>query len=161
MRFNHLVTAATLLSGFTALALAADAPQIRLTPDEVEKQASHDAGAGTSGIAGIKTTVLIGDPAKAGLYTIRLSIPAHTRIPAHSHRDTRAAVVAAGTWYFGYGKVASDGAKKALPPGSFYDEPGGTAHFAETRDEAVIVFITGYGPTDTVYVDAANDPRKP
>jgi hypothetical protein len=46
-----------------------------------------------------------------------------------------------------------------LPPGSFYTEPAGVAHFALTRAEPVVVYITGFGPTNTVYLNAANDPR--
>jgi hypothetical protein len=46
-----------------------------------------------------------------------------------------------------------------LPSGSFYTEPGGVAHFAMTKAESVVVYITGFGPTDTLYVNAANDPR--
>jgi hypothetical protein len=60
-----------------------------------------------------------------GPYTIRLSIPANTRIQAHTHRDNRSAVVVAGVWYFGYGRVADAAEEKALPAGSFYTEPGG------------------------------------
>jgi hypothetical protein len=30
-----------------------------------------------------------------------------------------------------------------------------------TRDEAATVYITGFGPTDTHYVDATADPRRP
>ena len=104
-------------------------------------------------------TILEGDPAKAGIYTIRLSIPANTVIAAHTHRDNRAAVVMSGTWYFGYGKSASEALTKPLAPGSFYTEPGGVAHFALTKSQPVVVFITGYGPSDTIYVNAANDPR--
>jgi hypothetical protein len=29
------------------------------------------------------------------------------------------------------------------------------------RDEPVTVYITGFGPTDTHYIDAAADPRRP
>ena len=36
--------------------------------------------------------------------------------------------------------------------------PGGVAHFALTKAEPVVVDITGFGPTNTVYVNAANDP---
>jgi hypothetical protein len=43
-----------------------------------------------------------------------------------------------------------------LGRGSFYTEPANTAHFAFTRDKAATVFITGVGPTDTQYVDAAD-----
>jgi hypothetical protein len=48
-----------------------------------------------------------------------------------------------------------------LPPGSVYAEPGTRVHphFAQTRDEPVIVHLVGIGPTDTVYVDAANQPK--
>ena len=73
---------------------------------------AHDSGAGTSGVAGIRTAV----------------------------------------WYFGYGPAASPTAEKALPAGSFYTEPGGVAHFAETKADPVVVYITGNGPTDTIYV---------
>jgi quercetin dioxygenase-like cupin family protein len=140
-------------------AQAAAVDQIRLTPGAIADKEAVGAGAGTSGVAGIHTTVLLGDPTKPGLYTIRLSIPANTSIQAHTHRDNRSAMVMSGTWYFGYGSVANAAATKPLPPGSFYTEPGGVAHFALTRAETVVVYITGFGPTDTVYLNTANDPR--
>jgi uncharacterized RmlC-like cupin family protein len=146
-----------LLASVIAVA-AQDTPQKRLTPAEMNAMAQTGGGAGTSGVAGIQTTVLSGNPATAGLYTLRLSLPPNTRIEAHSHRDTRTAVVVSGTWYFGYGPRHQEAALKALPPGSFYTEPGGQPHFAQTRGEGVVIFITGYGPTDTVYIDPANAP---
>jgi quercetin dioxygenase-like cupin family protein len=84
-----------------------------------------------------------------GPYTIRLSIPANTRIQAHTHRDNRSAVVVAGVWYFGYGRVTDAATEKALPAGSFYTEPGGVVHFAETKADPVL--------TDTRYVQDAAD----
>ena len=142
-----------------SVAQAAAVDQLRLTAGEIAAKEAGGAGAGTSGVAGIQTTVLLGDPTKPGLYTIRLSIPANTTIQAHTHRDDRSAIVMSGTWYFGYGSVANAAATKPLPPGSFYSEPGGVAHFALTRAEPVVVYITGFGPTNTVYLNAANDPR--
>lgn len=65
-----------------------------------------------------------------------------------------------GTWYFGYGGVADETPTKPLPAGSFYTEPGGVAHFALTKTEPMVVSITGIVPTDTVYLNEANDPRK-
>ena len=41
---------------------------------------------------------------------------------------------------------------KALPPGSVYTEPAGQAHFSQTGDEAVVILVTGYGPSDTKFV---------
>jgi uncharacterized RmlC-like cupin family protein len=127
-------------------------PELRLSPDEVDAMHAHEGGSGTSGVAGIRTTIVAGDPAKAGPYTIRLTIPPNTRIQAHTHRDNRSAVVVSGMWYYGYGPTAKVDAERALPAGSFYTEPAGVAHFAETKAEAAEVYITGDGPTDTRYV---------
>ena len=88
----------------------------------------------------------------AGLYTILLYVPAKTRVPAHTHRDDRVATVVSGTWYFGYGDAFDSAALKALPAGSYYTEPPRRAHFAETRDEPVIVQISGVGPSDTEFI---------
>jgi len=136
------------------VAFAAGGPkkaETRLTPSDISGIVQTGPGAGSSGVEGIRTVVLNGDPTKAGLYTIRLSIPANTRIEAHTHRDARSATVVSGTWYFGYGSAFDAAALRALPAGSFYTEPADVLHFAQTRDEPVTVFITGVGPTDTVY----------
>jgi quercetin dioxygenase-like cupin family protein len=143
-----------------ALAIAQAPGELRLTSAEVAARAQSAAGAGTSGVATIRTTVLSGDPTKPGLYSLRLTVPPNTSIAAHTHRDERTAVVVAGTWFFGYGLAADQAALKALPAGSFYTEPAGVAHFAMTNDEPVEIVITGYGPSDTQYVDPANGPSR-
>jgi len=73
----------------------------RLTPKEIEALPSESAGAGTSGLPAVTTRVLFGDPTKSGLYTIELKVAPNTVIQAHTHRDTRTAVVINGLWYFG------------------------------------------------------------
>ena len=123
----------------------------RLTPKEIDALPSQSAGAGTSGLPAVTTRVLFGDPTKAGLYTIQLQVAPNTVIQAHTHRDTRTAVVVNGLWYFGYGPRNEQALVKALPPGAFYTEPAGESHFARTGAEGATVSITGYGPTDTVY----------
>jgi len=65
---------------------------------------------------------------------------------------TRTATVVSGMWYFGYGPKKEKGLVKMLPPGSFYTEPGGRAHFARTEADGAVVLITGFGPSDTVYI---------
>ena len=131
----------------------------RTPPAEFEFSARHT-GTGTSAVAGIRTVTLKGNPDSAGLYTIMLHVPANTRIAAHDHPDDRVATVVSGTWYFGYGNKFDAAALKPLPPGSYYTEPPNRAHFAETRDEPVVVQITGFGPSATEYVDPASDPRQ-
>ena len=151
--FVFLLLASSIASAATPVG------QLRLDPKDIAALSMHHAGAGTSGVAGIQTTRLAGDPAAAGPYTIALRVPAHTVIAAHTHRDDRSAVVVSGTWWFGYGPANTREHLKALGPGSFYTEPGGQAHFARTGDQAVVVYITGVGPTDTRYLDASNAPR--
>jgi uncharacterized RmlC-like cupin family protein len=147
------------LALITVAASAAPFDHIRLTPQEIAAIPVGGAGAGTSGATGIRTIVLAGTPTKSGPYAVELIVPANTSIAAHTHRDNRTAVVVSGTWYFGYGRKADEALTKALAPGSFYTEPAGAAHFAITKAEPVSVIITGYGPTDTIYVNSADDPR--
>jgi quercetin dioxygenase-like cupin family protein len=120
-------------------------PMQRLTPAEIEALTSAPS-------AGPRMTNLLGDPTKAGLYTVRVSIPAHTQVRPHTHRDNRAVTVLSGTWHMGYGTTFDPKALKDLPPGSFYTEPAGQPHFAEARDEPVVILVTGYGPSDTKFV---------
>ena len=153
-----LITIAVLAVASPAAA-AAERPT-RLTPNEIAALPAEGAVAGTSGVSGITTTVLSGDPNQTGPYTIQLYVPAHTTIQAHTHRDERAAVVTSGTWWFGYGAKADAKALKRLPVGSFYTEPKGQPHFARTEDTPAVVYITGFGPTDTQYINASDSPRR-
>jgi hypothetical protein len=140
---------ADFLSGASAVSARA------LSVAEMGALAKKEAGAGTSGVAGIQTIVLSGDPAKAGPYAIQLKVPAHTNIAAHSHRDNRFAMVVSGEWHFGYGQRANVTGATALGPGGFYTEPAGMAHFAFTGDQPTVVYITGQGPSDTTYATTA------
>jgi quercetin dioxygenase-like cupin family protein len=133
--------------------------QKRLSPADIEGLPTIEAGAGTSGVSGIRTTVLAGNPRTSSPYTIMLEVPANTRIAAHTHRDARSAVVISGTWYFGYGPKAADTQTKALGPRSFYTEPANVAHFARTGTEPVVLYISGVGPTDTRYSAVEDAPR--
>ena len=135
--------------------LDSDAPGTalqRIAPSEFEALGRTGASAGTSGVAGIETSVLKGDPTAGGLYTILLRVPANTRIQAHTHPDDRIATVISGTWHFGYGVAFDESKLKALPPGSFYTEPPALPHFARTGNEPVVLQITGVAPTGTQYV---------
>ncbi len=140
-------------------AIAQSLPGMRMTPAEMRASAVDSNPIGSSALPGVHTKVILGDPSKAGFYTILLFVPAHTTIQAHSHRDNRMAAVVSGEWHLGYGDHFDAKSLKSLPPGSVYSEPGGDNHFARTGADPVIVQISGYGPTDTRYFEAANDPR--
>jgi pimeloyl-ACP methyl ester carboxylesterase/uncharacterized RmlC-like cupin family protein len=136
-----------------------DAELVRLQPSEYAFNSSSGPGTGSSGVQGIQTIVLSGDPDAAGLYTILLRIPAHTLIAPHFHQDYRSAIVISGDWAIGYGEHFDVTRLKTLPAGSFYTEPGGVAHFAQTGSSAAEVAITGIGPTSTTYINPADAPR--
>lgn len=130
---------------------AASAPPIAGTPSTSAPAVTAGAPP-TSSPPAVQMTPLIGDPTKPGLYTIRVNIAPHTQVRPHTHRDNRSVTVISGTWHMGYGGTFDTKALKDLPPGSFYTEPAGQAHFAQTGDEPVVIWVTGYGPSDTEFV---------
>ena len=68
-------------------------PEIRMLPAEMRGGAVDGNQIGSSGLAGVHTKVLFGDPSKAGFYSILLFVPAHTTIQAHSQRGDRMATL--------------------------------------------------------------------
>jgi len=89
MQTFHLGWIGLLLGLSVWTAANTDGRERRLTPTEIAAMPSTGPGAGTSGVGGIRTTVLSGDPTREGLYTIRLNVPANATIAAHRHRDDR------------------------------------------------------------------------
>jgi len=69
-------------------------------------------------------------------------------------------VVISGAWFLGYGDAADTTRARTLSPGTLYTEPSAAAHYAFTRDAPAVVYITGYGPTNTLYVDGKDTPSQ-
>lgn len=148
MKLRHLAEMCVVTAALCLPALADEpAAMVRLTPAEIAALAAAHAQTGA-----VQMTNLIGDSTKPGLYTVRVAIPAHTQVQPHTHRDSRSVTVMSGTWHMGYGTSFDAKALKDLPPGSVYTEPGGQPHFAQTTDEPVVIWVTGYGPSDTHFV---------
>src|SRR6202795_3746831 len=59
----------------TSTASSSTPSQMRLTPAEVRANQSGSDQIGSSGLAGVSTKVVFGDPSKSGFYTIVLSVP--------------------------------------------------------------------------------------
>jgi len=162
---SRVVRFGVLAAVLVTAAAATSAAQARLSGpatvklDEIPWPSAAAGGTGTSGVSGIETVVLKGDPTKPGLYVLALRAAPNMTIQAHSHKDDRVATVLKGTWYFGYGQKFDEKALKALPPGSTYTEPPNTPHFARTKEQ-VVLEIVGYGPSSTTYVNPADDPTK-
>lgn len=126
-------------------------PQIRLNPADIDTLVQAQKTAARPGPASVS---LNGDSTKAGVYTVQVTLPAHTIVPPHTHRDNRTVYVVSGTLYVGYGEKRDAAALKTLPPGSYYTEPAATPHYTETRDDPVVIVITGVGPSDTHLIGA-------
>lgn len=103
---------------------------------------------------------LVGNPAEATRYVMRLRFPAGHRVMPHSHPEERIYTVLDGTWHIGLGRHFDASLVKAFPVGSVYVLPANVPHFHVAQTGRAIVQVNGVGPTATHYVDAFHDPRK-
>lgn len=151
--------AAASLFALPIQASAQEVTQQRLSPEDFPWEGSNPMQTGSGMAQGLSTAFVVGDGNSEGLYTLVFSLGPGTEIPPHSHPDARSCFVLSGNWYFGYGETFDEDALQMLPPGSNYTEPAGQAHFAATRDTAIMVECTAVGPTGTTFIDSADDPR--
>ena len=107
---------------------------------------------------GAKAAVIEGDPKAAGLFTMRIKLPANYSIKPHSHPADEHVTVIEGTFYMGLGEKYDESVAKEMPTGGFAVMITGTRHYALTRKEC-IVQIHGMGPWGINYVNPADDPR--
>ena len=105
---------------------------------------------------GASAAVLYGDPAKEGLFAMRLKFPKGYRIPAHTHPKPEVITVISGTFRLGF--VGDRGPVKAFPAGSFVAMEPSLAHFAGA-DEETVVQLNSTGPWAITYLDHRDDPR--
>lgn len=104
--------------------------------------------------------VLYGSPGKPGLFTLRLKIPANSKVPVHFNPDERVRTIISGTYYSAIGDKVDSSKLMAFPAGTVSNVPPKVWQFAETRDEEVIFEVTGIGPTGITYLNPNDDPRK-
>jgi quercetin dioxygenase-like cupin family protein len=109
--------------------------------------------------SGARFAVIEGNPAEAGPFTMRLSVPNGYRIPPHSHPGIEHVTVMKGTFRVGMGDKFDASALTPLPAGAFVALAPGTRHFAEAQGETVLQ-LHGVGPWSVTYVNPADDPRK-
>jgi quercetin dioxygenase-like cupin family protein len=98
---------------------------------------------------GYQQALIVGDPAKPGMYVAHIRFPANLRIAPHFHPDDRIVTVLSGTVHFGYGERFDESRLRALPAGSVWTEPAGQPHFAWAKDGEVVLQVVGIGPSST------------
>jgi hypothetical protein len=107
---------------------------------------------------GAQAAVLLGSPAQAGPFVLRLKFPAGYAVPPHRHSKDELLTVIAGAFGVAAGEKLDRTATPFLPPASFVHLPAGMAHYAWVETETVVQ-INGVGPFDVTYVDPKDDPR--
>ena len=150
---RHAVLAGAVV--VTALAARADVPTAGVTivqPTALEwssvPQLTPD----------IKVARVLGNPAAAGPYALRVRFAPGSRILPHTHPDARLVTVLAGEYFLGIGARFEPAALQPLPIGTVILIPAGVAHYAMARNGEVIFQESGVGPSGAVYVNPADDP---
>lgn len=108
---------------------------------------------------GARAALLYGDPAKEGLFVLRLRLPKGYKIPPHTHPKPEIVTVVSGAFHVGMGRKANPKQAKRLPAGSFFAFDPGMAHYAHVQEETVVQ-LSSTGPWTITYVNDADDPRK-
>ena len=122
---------------------------MRITPAQIHWEEIPDAH-------GAVQAVLLGDPAKAGMYVIRVKFPPHIMDRPHWHSTARYVTVLEGTWVTGTGDTFNLAHAVSLKPGSVMLHPAKGVHWDGSGGaEPVVVQIIGEGPVTTTAVDAA------
>ena len=108
-------------------------------PDQIEwKSPSPDAG--------FQRSILVGDPAKPGLYMVLTKwLPGHMSRP-HFHPNDRFITVLKGTWWVGTGTKFDPDSTKPMPAGTFVTHFGKQVHYDGAKDEEAVLLIVGEGP---------------
>ncbi len=106
-----------------------------------------------------RLAVLVGDPAQAGPYLIRVKVPAGVKLMPHKHPEDRIYTVISGVFYIGLGARFKPEDLKAHPPGSVVVLPGDTWHFHWAKSGEYVTQVTAIGPLGLEYKEAADDPR--
>ena len=142
MRRILCVIAGLMVAGLPMLGQKAEPGFVRIAPEQI-KWVDEPNG------LGFQRAVIEGDPAKPGIYVVRVKFPPWVMSTNHYHQEDRYAVVLKGTWYTGTGDEFAPEKTVPLKPGSFMKHPAGGHHFDGAKDEEVIVQIIGYGPSST------------
>jgi quercetin dioxygenase-like cupin family protein len=104
---------------------------------------------------GGRSTTILGDPAKPGLYVVRITFQPGQGSRPHFHDQARYITVIKGTWYVALGAEAdvyNPDRMTPMPAGSFIFQPENGHHYDMAKDEEVTVQIIGVGPVRTTQI---------
>jgi len=135
--------AALVLSGPRSIVTAAD-----LDPKAISIQLPAEIKWVKNANGGAEQAVLVGDPAKPGLYVVLQKWLPHNNSRPHSHPNDRYITVLKGTWWVNTGPNYDPDGMKAIPAGSYVVHYGKEMHYDGAKDEECILEIVGMGPAN-------------
>lgn len=106
-----------------------------------------------------RLAILVGNPNEPGPYTIRVKLPADTKLMPHKHPEDRIYTVMSGIFYIGLGEEFNVDKLTAYSPGSVIVLPCETWHFHWAKSGEYITQVTAIGPLGLEYRNPADDPR--
>jgi quercetin dioxygenase-like cupin family protein len=108
----------------------------------------------------VRLAIVVGDPSKAGPYTIRVRVPHGVKLMPHRHPEDRVYTVISGVFYIGLGDRFDADKLQAYPPGSVIVLPGNTPHFHWAKSSEYVTQVNAIGPLGIEYINAKDDPRR-
>jgi quercetin dioxygenase-like cupin family protein len=108
---------------------------------------------------GAQMALMDGDPGGAGIFVIRLKMPAGYKIMPHWHPTQENVTVLSGHFQYGMGDKMTPADMTTLGPGGFVALHAKAHHYAMAKD-ASVVEVSGMGPFQLIYVNPADDPSK-
>src|SRR5262249_23740505 len=106
---------------------------------------------------GAQLAVLYGDPAKKGLFTVRLKMPDGYKIPPHWHSQDEHLTILSGTLLMYMGDTMQS-EPHTLEVGAYHFLPAKSHHAAEAKG-TLVVQLHGMGPFDIHYINPADNPN--
>ncbi len=104
------------------------------------------------GVPGINAMNVYGDPAKEGVYVMRVRFLPGTMSMPHYHPHDRLVAVLKGTWWAGTSENFDPMATRPIRAGGYMLHPAGAVHFDGAKDEEVVLQIAGVGPSATTFI---------
>ena len=140
-----LFAALTIAIALVVPQAAAPAKQSDLNPAAIAYKLPNQIN-WTTDAMGAQSAVMLGDPAKPGLYIILVKWRPHHMSHPHWHPNPRYITVLSGTWWVGTGSKFDPESTVALPAGTFVTHFPKQVHYDGAKDEDAVLQIVGEGP---------------
>jgi hypothetical protein len=107
---------------------------------------------------GAKIAVLSGDPAKEGMFVMRVMLPENYKVPPHWHPADENVSVIEGNLYMGQGEQFDEVKATKLQEQGYSKVLAKVPHYAFTKGKCLFE-VNAMGPFGITYINPADDPR--